>query len=39
MLNKSGSNIEPWGTPELISSQLLYDDPILALFFDFEDNS
>ena len=33
MLNKRGLNIEPCGTPEVVSSQLLYDDPILVLFF------
>ena len=38
MLNKSGPNIEPWGIPEVISSQLRYDDPILVLCFPLEDN-
>ena len=33
MLNKSGPNIEPRGTLEVISSQLLYDDPILVICF------
>ena len=41
MLNKSSPSIdhsyltlsEPWRTPEVISSQLLYDDPILIICF------
>ena len=31
MLNKRGPNIESLGTPEVISSEILYDDPILVL--------
>ena len=32
MLNNRGPNIEPWETPEVISSEILYDDPILDYF-------
>ena len=33
MLNKSGPRIEPCGTPNIISSQELYDEFILVLCF------
>ena len=33
MLNKRGPNIEPWGTPEVISFEILYDDPIFVFLY------
>ena len=36
MLNKSGPKIEPWGTPNNISTQLLRDKFILVFCFHLE---
>ena len=33
MLNKSGPRTEPWGTPDVIFSQDLYDEPTLHLCY------
>ena len=33
MLNKSGPRTEPWGTPDVMLSQELYDEPTLHLCF------
>lgn len=33
MLNKGGSNIDSWGTPNIISNKLLYEISILGLYF------
>ena len=33
MLNKTGPNIEPWGTLEVIFSKILYDDSILVFLY------
>ena len=36
MVNKSGPKIEPWGTPNNISTQLLRDKFILVFCFHLE---